>query len=261
MKYDYLIKLKEYLSSSEELSQNTVKKYYMMAKKVLKPIPFTKIEEVQPCDIENQLRLIKTRNDVISAKQGLLALKELYPELQLPESLSEISKHKRNVKKRKFEPVSLQSIQGRINNAKSPEYRLAYELMLATGLRVSEVAQITPDSVQTLVNGSVEIKIDCMKGGKAGSKILEPGRAANMLIEAVKAGNGTLLPSAHSLQLEADRLGIECHDLRRAYARIKHKELLADIGAYKANEEVRKLMGHKEMKTTQKYLRREISIE
>lgn len=261
MKFDYLNNLKEHLQSREDISENTAKKYHQMAKKILKPLVFTKIEEVTPEDIERQLKSIKTRNDVIAAKQGLLALKEIYPELQLPESLSEISKRKRNFKKRKFESTSLQSIQGRINNAKTVEYRLAYELMLETGLRVSEVVQITSDNVQTLEDGSVEIKIARMKGGESGIKILEPGRTANMLVQAAAAEKGLLLPSAHNLQIEAARLGIECHDLRRAYARVKHKELRSNIGSYQANEEVRKLMGHKDIKTTKKYLRREISIE
>ena len=59
--------------------------------------------------------------------------------------------------------------------------------------------------------------------------------------------------SAIYLQKEAQRLGITCHNLRRAYAKLEYKKT-------KSRENVRKKLRHTNIKTTNIYLRSKIKV-
>lgn len=261
MKYDSMHELRDYLHSIDTISDSTAVKYYSMVKKVLKNIPFETPEQIPPEMISDELRSLKTKNDVSAAKRGLLYMNVLFPQMKLPDDIETISKKKRNRSKREFKTTSLKEIKGKLCNVKNSNYKLAYDLMLESGLRVSEIEQVQSEDISLQPDGTVQVFIESAKGGKSTTKILEPGAFANKIAIASQSNQKEFIfPSSSSLQAEALRLGFECHDLRRAYARVKHKELRATMGAYKANEEVRKLLGHKEMRTTKRYLKRRIEV-
>lgn len=259
MKYDVLHAFREWLDQDQELAANTKKKYYQSVKNVLANTDFDRPDELSPEVIERGIKALKTKNDVSAAKRGFEYFARYCPELRLPDSLGEISKHKRNYKKRKWEPLDLDKLQRTINSLSNKKLKYAYRLMLATGLRVSEVEQIRKQDI-TIEGDEIQLFIASTKNGSS----VTVGCQEPYLIEKLTAflsdmeDHDKVFYSASTMQTEAQSHGFECHDLRRSFAKMKYRELKPEIGSYRAVGEVRELLRHQSCRTTKIYLRRKI---
>lgn len=263
MSLEILNTFRRQLATVNGLSEQTKKKYYHAVKKLLCSMEFESVAELKPEQLLQQLKSLKTKNDVSAAKNGLLQMKKCFPDLRLPseKEFKNISIHKRNIKKRKFDPVKLDTIKRKINKVSNIKLRHGYNLMLDTGLRVFEVEQITKSSFRP-EGEKLFIKIDHAKGNVEKVVEVTQPRLKERLLEFIKPleENEKVFYSKTYMQNVAANYGFECHDLRRAYARVQHKAISQEIGAYAANEEVRKLLNHASMKNTKKYLRRKIIV-
>lgn len=264
MKYEQLYQFKNYVMQLDALEHNTKQKYYHAVKSLVDDISFDKLEDIKPDELMLRLNALRTKNDVSAAKRGLELLQDFYPKLQLPDELPEVSSHKRNIKKRTFETVKLDTIKRKLYAIQDPKLRIGYELMLDTGLRVGEVAQITKDSISVDDEQDVYLHIEHFKGGKAGYRKINSEKLAQKLLiyaDTITDQEQPIFYSSGHMKNKAHDMGFECHDLRRAFAKTNYREIKQDVGAYRAKEEVRNIMDHADIRTTKKYLKRKIIMD
>lgn len=259
MKFDVLHDFRAQLNQ-EDLAENTKKQYYNFVKKVLADIDFNEPGEIPQNVILQGMKKLKTKNDVSAAKRGFEYFKIYYPELRLPEQIGQISKTKRNFKKRKWQPLKLDKLKRTINSLQDKKLKYAYRLMLATGMRVSEVEQISKQDI-TIAEDEIKLHIEHTKSGCPATVsckdpyLLEklPGYLAELKQE------DKAFYSASKMMQAANAYGFECHDLRRVFAKLKYREIKPVVGSsYRAVGEVRELMRHESCRTTKIYLRRKI---
>jgi integrase len=166
------------------------------------------------------------------------------------------SQRKRNWKKRQFEPLLLDTVRRKINAIPDKRLMLAYRLMLAAGIRISEAAALRPEDI-AVKDQSIRVNICSGKGGKSRTVTSLPD--PYLAKELPKLIDDPLFYSASHMGNEAARYGFECHDLRRAFSqeyRRLCKSAAPDI--YTANGQLMEAMGHDDYRTTKKYLRRRI---
>lgn len=258
MKFDELDEFRRLLE--QELKKNTAKKYYFAVKEILKPINFSSLSEIDPAAIERGLKELTTKNDVSAAKRGFEYMAGYFPELRLPENIGEISKHKRNCRKRTWKPLKQDKLLRTVNGLHNKKLKYAYRLMLATGLRVSEVEQLRKQDI-TFEDGKITLYIEDTKGGGPATVECDEPYLIERLPEFVSGldDSDKVFYSASTMMREAGAHGLECHDLRRVYAKTEYRERIGSgMKAYEATGEVRELMRHKSCRTTKKYLRRKI---
>lgn len=266
MKFNILYAFRDWLNQQPDLADNTKKKYYQSVKNVLAPVNFTDVSEIPAAAIESGIRAQKTRNDVSAAKRGFELFAEFAPGLKLPDagSISEISKKKRNYRKRRFKPLDLKKVQHTVNGLKDEKLRLGYRLMLATGARVSEVEQIRKQDI-TLEEegGGIKIHVEHTKSGGPAMLVCDDPYLLDKLpafIASLQDGD-KVFHSASVMMHKATEYGFQCHDHRRVYAKMKYKEirkLRPDLKPSEVVEEVRPLMRHGSSRTTKWYLGRKI---
>lgn len=260
MKFDELHEFRRRLEQEPGMKKNTAKKYYFGVKGILAPIDYSSLSEIAPAEIERGLKELKTKNDVSAAKRGLEYMAGYFSELRLPESLGEISRHKRNYKKRKWQPLKLDKLQRTVNGIRDKKLRYAYRLMLATGMRVSEVEQIRKKDI-TFDGDKIAIYIEDTKSGGPATVGCQEPYLLERLHEFVSGleDENKVFYSASTMMDVAGAHGFECHDLRRSYAKIEYRGRIdSGMSAYKATGEVRELLRHQSCRTTLKYLRRKI---
>lgn len=264
IKYNVLEDLRRHLESN--YCKNTAKKYYGAVCGIVKDINFSSAGDIDPEVLKKNLSALKTRQDFSAAKQGLIQWKKISPDLNLPDKnfFDVTSKGKKNTRKRKFEKVKLSTLKRRINVNRDDRLKTAYRLMLVSGLRVSEVASLEP--------GDIEIKDDRfyinVRKGKGGQnrrfESLADSYTKNKLesILDTKTPGEKLFPCADTLMKEANAKNFECHDLRRAFAKVYYQEQKLNGSTHEETQKnLMAAMGHKDWKTTQRYLKREIDIK
>lgn len=131
--------------------------------------------------------------------------------------------------------------------------RLAFETMLWTGLRVSEVASLTGEDV-IIEDGKVFLRVRSGKGQKERLvPVMDKGLAMELLIFSKGKGkgclfgvsDGTLKDYAYKVK-RASGVDFHCHRLRHTLAmRLLSKGVAIDV--------VQKILGHASINTTRRY--------
>lgn len=260
MKFDILYSFREQLEQESEIAQNTKKQYYKFVKKVLTGVDFNTADEISPDAILRGMEKLKTKNDVSAAKKGFEFFARYYPELCLPKQIGQVSKKKRNLKKRKWQPLKLDKLKRTINGMKNKRLKYAYRLMLQTGMRVSEVAQLRKQDITFDEKGEMSFYVEKTKSGCPATIRSTNTYLLSMLPDLLKTQKETdkVFYSAEKMMHEAGQYGFECHDLRRCFAKLKYREIKPELGSYRAVNEVRELLRHESCRTTKIYLRRKI---
>jgi len=145
-------------------------------------------------------------------------------------------------------------VQEWVTGLRSPAARLAFNVMFATALRVSEVAGIGPEDVLEH-EGKVFIRV-VGKGNKTRVVPVLDGETAKALLaaktEAEAKGADRLFPAANTLKVHAANcrkatgVGFSCHKARHTVA----TNLLA--GGTRLDV-IQKLLGHSNISTTTRY--------
>lgn len=264
MKYDILENLQSYLQ--ENLTPNTARTYYTSVTKLFSDIQFTNVSQISREYLEKQLaERFSTRNEFSAAKNGLKWMARLYPQLQLPseEYFRSRSRQKRNFSKRPKKVIFLHPMKRTINQIRDDRLRYAYRLALISGLRVSELADLRGQDL-AFADGRISVTVRHGKGGHGGVVECRPDA---YLYERLKTYTRNhpeerLFYGEAYLRREANRLGFECHDLRRAYAIETRRELKKQMPAAEADAVVQKNLRHARFSTTKRYLyNRKLKLE
>lgn len=261
MKYDLLEPFKEYLNSI--YGKNTARKYYSAVVKLFRDRQFNDIADINPDFIKSELpERFKTRNEFSAAKNGLLHLKALYPELKLPdeEYFHSVSISKRNRSKKPKKQLYLDTIQRTVNQISNPKLKYAYRLALVSGLRVSELGALNASDLHfDDANGEViHVDVKHGKGGSNGRVECLPDAYLYGHLQKYASGHpeGNLFYSEAHMRKEADRLNLECHDFRRIFSQQLRNKLKSetDMEPKEINAAVQERMRHQRFSTTKRYL-------
>lgn len=251
MKYNMLRGYDKYLM--ERYSKDTARTYrtrlnFLLEEQFL-------IDTYTDIDFEKvikQFEKVKYKNYFSQCKNAFFHFTEFQGKTFNSEEMRKIKEleQKTHKKYRKRKEINYQEILKSINNQKNQKLKLSFLTMLNTGLRVSELAQITPQLCQ--LNDKIIFNF-IGKGGKKETVTLLKSDNKELFeklvnyIEKVDV-NKKLFYSAIYLQENAKNLGFKCHDLRRIYAQLKYKET-------RDKNEVRKKLRHVNIKTTNIYLK------
>lgn len=158
-------------------------------------------------------------------------------------------------KRRKLKQIALKDIQNHIKVIQDKKLKLSFEMMLNTGLRVSELTQIKKEDCLVSKN-SIEFSF-IAKGGNI-EKITFPfsqnERLFNNLTSLIEnTHTGKIFYSTNYIQTKANEKGFHCHDLRRAFAKLDYKK-------NKNLEHTRVALRHTNVKNTKIYVNSKIKI-
>jgi len=126
--------------------------------------------------------------------------------------------------------------------------------MLATGLRVSELSQITKKAC--LITNDRIIFSFIGKGGNEEEVFLNKQDDPKLYIavkELIESSDKKVFYSAIYLQTKAKELGFKCHDLRRAMAKLEYRKS-------KSKNVVMKKLRHSSMKNTNIYIKSKVKL-
>lgn len=252
MKYNMLRGYDKYLM--ERYSKDTARTYrtrlnFLLEEQFL-------IDTYTDIDFEkviNQFAKIKHKNYFSQCKNAFFHFTEFQGKTLNSEEMRKIKEleQKTHKKYRKLKEINYPEVLRSINNLKNEKLKLSYQTMLCTGLRVSELAQITP---QKSVIASDNIIFNFLgKGGRdesvtlyrSDNKLFFDG-LVNQILNTKDSRK--VFYSAVYLQETAMELGFKCHDLRRIYAQLEYKKT-------RNKNEVRKKLRHTSLKITNIYLR------
>ena len=210
-----------------------------------------------------KLGQIKYKNHFSQSKNAFLHFCE-FQNIELSGDVLENIKalEKSTVKKyKKLATIEYKEVDKTIKHIKNPKLKLCYQVLITTGLRVSELASITANDC--VIDGDVITLSFIGKGGKteAVTIIAEENPALfQRLKEHVKNTSSEnadnvkrkVFYSAVYLQTKAKELGFKCHDLRRIFAKLEYKK--------HSKKEVMKKMRHSNIKTTNIYIRSKVKF-
>lgn len=261
MKYDVLEGLKGYLE--KEYGKNTAKKYYAAAVKLFRNDYDLTVSGINEEKIKERMNRIRGKNEFSAAKQAVLGLKKVYPDISIPKEdwFQEESRHRKNRLKKKAKTIDLDATQRKINQISDPKLKYAYRLAMDSGLRVSELAEVLPEDI-TFKDGDIYVNVTHGKGGSNGIvKCQKDPYLYEHLQDFIKKReeypdqeNNKLFYSSNTLQKKANDLGIECHDLRRICAITLRNELKKEMPVEEANAQVQAQLRHSRFSTTKRYL-------
>lgn len=253
MKYAVLDNFKAFLRG-RYASRATVKQYAAWASRLLEGQFFNDLAGVNMETMAAELeRQTKNRNEYSQAKNALLNFAEFaHREARIPA----LKKPKKR-KYRKLKTKKLEDIKNKIHVIPDKKLTLCYKMMLATGLRVGELAGIEKRGIQALESGGFSL-IFVPKGGGTNTITIPPQEKY-----ICKALAGILQPqnsadkafySVGYLQENAKQRGFACHDLRRAFAKTTYRDSGGKL-AYTAEK-----MRHTSPRTTKIYLESKVEI-
>jgi len=259
MIYDLLKSYKEFLVHS--LAQTTAETYY---KKLCILFEGQSISDtVRKLDIDmvlGKLGRVRHKSEFSKSKNAFLYFCE-FQSIQLPaEALERIKELQKGTKKkhRSLKPIEYSEVDKKIKHIRDKRLKLSYQVIIATGLRVSELASISPNNCYVADD---EITFSFIARGGA-NEVISITRASypklypqvKILIEDIqKKQEKRLFYSVDYLQRKAKALGFGCHDLRRVFATLEYKKC-------RSKTEVMKKMRHKSLKATNIYLRSKVKI-
>lgn len=259
MKYDTLEEYREYLKCSRHLAPSTVTTYYNRLDNLLdgQSLIYT-IENLDIHKIIENLAKIKYKNDFSQSKNAFLNFLEFQNISLSDKYLREIEKLEKNTRKkyRKLTQSEFKKIDQKIKYIRNMKLKLSYQMMIATGLRVFEVAQITPTDC---IISNDEIHFSFVGKGGNQERVIFYEKENPILYKRLKERIEETEPtrkifySSAYLQKQAKSLSFSCHDLRRAYAKLEYKKT-------KSKEDVQKKLRHTNRKTTNIYLRSKIKL-
>lgn len=258
MLYNMLADYRSWLET--KYTPATAKAYYVRICSLLKGQPVNDTGKRLNVDkVLDRFAELEHKNEFSQAKNSFLHFCE-FENLSLSneviERIQELETHTRK-KYRKLKAIDYITIDNKIKRLKNEKLKLSFQMLTATGLRVSELAQITTAHC-VIKNESLSFRF-IAKGGNLNTVTLSKSDHPELyerLKELITHTNPErkIFYSSSYLQKQAKRLGFTCHDLRRAFAKLEYKKS-------RSKAEVKKKLRHSTVKTTNIYLNSKVSIE
>ena len=259
MIYDLLKDYRRYLLTIYRPS--TAETYYKKLCTIFKGQSITNtVDNLNIDKILDQFAIIKYSNRFSQNKNAFLHFCEYQKITLSADTLDAIKGLERGTRKkhRKLKPIEFSQIDKRIKHIRNKKLKLSYQLIIATGLRISELASLTLNDCTITKN---EVTFSFIGKGGANEVVCVQHDSYNKLYYNVKEHiessshnkNRTLFYSANYLQRKAKELGFGCHDLRRAFAKLEYKKC-------KSKQLVMQKLRHANIRTTNRYLRSKVKI-
>lgn len=252
MKYDVLDGYRRYLS--ERYRPQTVHSYFKKFRALLEGQSIlSELETLEMPKILANLSKCTYKNHFSQSKNALLCFldfKNMSLSMEEEQQIEAMEKRTRK-KYRKHREIDIDKIIKSIEHIQNGKLQLCYKAMLYTGLRVSELSQITKEDAD--LSGDTLILHFTGKGGARGHVSIsrledeEFFEKLTLLIRQIRSGSKVFY-SANYLQSHACKLGFQCHDLRRIYAKQQYAQT-------HSKQEVQKKLRHSRAKTTDIYLK------
>ena len=257
MLYNLLTDYKGYLG--EFYRPNTVRIYYDRLCVLLATQNATAPLRLDIDKVLEALATIKHKNTFSQSKNAFYHFCQ-FQHITLSETtkrkIKELEK-KRHRRYRKSRVIHYKDILNAVHHIKNIKLRLSYQVMIATGLRVFELAQIKVNDCTITTEKMIFQFVG--KGGNLETVTINkkdfPKLYKNLttLIHTTQP-HKKVFYSAIYLQKKSKQLGFQCHDLRRIFARLEYNRT-------KSKEEVKKKMRHTQLKNTTIYLRSHIDYK
>jgi len=257
MIYDLLASYKDYLL--ETYRPSTAETYYKRLSTLLEGQSIS--QTTKRLDMEkvlDKLGTIKHKNYFSQSKNAFLHFCEFQNISLSTNTLERIKALEEATRKkyRKLESIEYSQIHTRIKHIKNKKLKLCYQVIIATGLRVSELSGIYPSDC-TITDDKIIFQFTG-KGGKRETVTIQAVEYPSLYqrmkdhVENMPQAK-KLFYSANYLQTKAKELGFKCHDLRRVYAKIEYKKC-------RSKKKVMEKMRHSSIKNTNIYLRSKVRI-
>jgi len=208
--------------------------------------------------VMKKLEKIKYKNHFSQNKNALLHFCK-FQNIQLTyETEKRIKELEQTTKKkrRKLKPVEYPTIDKKIKYIRNKRLKLSYQTMIATGLRVSELASISAEDC-TIDDTSITFNFIAKGGNNEVVTLIaveNPKLYENLKIHIDDISTDKkIFYSNGYLQSKAKELDFKCHDLRRAFAKLEYKKC-------KSKSAVKEKLRHSNLKTTNIYLRSKVKI-
>lgn len=264
--YNFKNKCDEILDKDKSLSKNSVRNRKSRFNILMNDLVINdklEIKNIKSEDIEKALKKIRLKSDLSACVNAIRYLKRNNVDLDFPseENLKDIIKDKKKNNRKPTKERNLKDIENKVNRVRKKDYRVAYKLMLETGLRVHEVAALQKEDFKIEKN-KIQIDLREAKGSKLSSIELENKYLAKNINELIleKENVKKIFPTDINLKIQAKKTGIQCHDLRRCYAKKTFKELKKENNYYDALDKTKEKLRHSKKDTTKIYLRSNIKL-
>jgi len=210
----------------------------------------------------NKLSQIKDKRAFSQYKNAFLHFCE-FQAIELPtntlERINELGKATRK-KRRKLGELDYIQVDKKIKFLRNKRLRLSYQVMAATGLRVSELASISSTGY-SITDAAINFDFIARGGTSEVITIIKTSypKLYKDLVLLIKSTSQTqdkdmkIFYSAGYLQKKAKSLGFACHDLRRVFAKLEFKKS-------RSKATLMKKLRHKSLKATRLYLRSKIKV-
>ena len=253
MLYNLIDSYRDYLQ--DKYTRETARTYWGHIKPLLKTQSINLTAD--NFDTEKVLDIladVKYKNNFAKYKNALFRFCEFLGIKLEIKHLNKIKELEKKTKKkyRKLKAIDFEAVNKKIKGLRNKKLRLSYQTMLATGLRVGELAGISKDDC--LVSADEIHLYFIAKGGEPSTVAISKKENAKLFSDLIKLINATqhkIFYSVSYLQPNAKKLGFGCHDLRRIYARQEYQKT-------KSKEAVRIKLRHSDIKTTNIYLKNKI---
>jgi integrase len=203
-----------------------------------------------------KLSELKYKNHFSQSKNAFLHFCEFQNIMLSDETMVRIDELGQTAKKkhRKLKPVAYTQIDSKIKHFSNMKLKLSFQTITATGLRVSELAGLSPNDC----NVSKDSIVFCFigKGSKDGTVAVNADDSP-LLYERIKGlivdtpPNKKVFYSAVYLQKKAHKLGFGCHNLRRLFAKLEYRKC-------RNKAEVSEKLRHSNKRTTNIYLKSKV---
>lgn len=207
----------------------------------------------------NRLQSITYKNEFSQYKNALTYFCEFQNITLNREQQKKIGEFESHTKKkyRRLTSVEFQKMDRTIKHLKNKKLKFSFQTLLATGLRVSELSQITANEC-TCTNDEIIFSFTGKGGRRQTAKLSKKENKklydnVKEMIEDTKAERRVFY-SSNYLQQKAKRYGFRCLDLRRASAKITYENT-------KSKEQVKQKLRHSNLKTTEIYLKSKVNIK
>ncbi|MEN8907175.1 MAG: tyrosine-type recombinase/integrase [Clostridiales bacterium] len=257
---------KKYLSGYDKWSKTTKETYYNSLKNALSNQEFSNISEIDINKLKDYLyNNAKRKNDVSKVKNSLALLfksnnEPMYKKIN---EIEKIRKLKPKGRKQIQEELQLKNTLIKINALKNKKLKLAYRLMVTSGLRISEISNLKKKDIEFCDNDRIKVHVTKGKGDKRRKFLTfwNDKYLYDSLKDHVKSmvDDENLFYSESHMRRNAGKLSFKSHDLRKTFSHILFYH-------YPKNEKetinvLQKLLGHNEgTKTYLVYKDRKINL-